>query len=746
MLLRGGARQMMTVEEMAGQLVKQLEAAGFEKRGLAELTTEETTFVGMGAEKLDNLLMTAQRSFIVQPLDAEYYLVFGRLSNTLDRADDEKWDRRFTAVCQKQGETLKIRHLQVAPECARLREQYVRQVLGQEWELAALGRYIPGGAHCCRQDEELTILFSSESFLTLTGYSREEIAELFHNHFRNMIYTEDLPELDKQLRMQKEQEVIDVEYRIRRKDGTLIWVLDKSRPVVLEGEALYFCILLDITAQNQQKEELRLSLERHQVIMDQVADVIFEWDILNDTLLLSENWEKKFGYAPITTEVSQRLLYSENVHPQDEAAIRQLILDTAAGTPYSESEVRLRDGKHHYWWNRIRVTTQYSAEGQPIKAIGVISNIDEEKRQRQQLIEQAQHDPLTRVLNKRVVQNLVEEGLNNGQFQQGALLLLDLDGFKQINDTLGHLYGDVLLADVADVLRQIMPEGGLLGRIGGDEFLIFVPELGCDGAAMLAETIQSVLAERLNDAERCVSLSIGGAFYPQDGQDFVTLYRLADQALYAVKKSGKRGYQAYTPQMTEEVGKVARLVVDSVIDSDAMIVDLQLSQYCFRMLYEAIDLKTAVNSILEIVGRSYQVSRVYIFENSADNLQCSNTFEWCAEGIEPEIDNLQGLRYDVELAGFLDCLDERGLLCYSDVSKLPAHLYHVLKPQGVLSILQCGIWDGGVFRGYVGFDECRHRRVWKKEEVNSLVLIANVLSTFLLKERYKERLAELEKR
>ncbi len=736
---------MMTVQEMAGQLVKCLEAAGFERKALAELMTEGATVVGMGAEQLDSLLRKRQGSFVVQPLGAEYYLVFGRLKDSLDGADDEKWGQPFTAVCQKQGETLKIRHLQVTPECAYLQCQDGRQIPKQVRELAALGRYIAGGAHCCRQDKDLTILFCSESFLTLTGYSREEIAERFQHHFRNMIYAEDLPELDKQLRVQRGQEVIDVEYRIRRKDGTLIWVLDKKRPVVLEGEALYFCILLDTTAQNQQKEELRLSLERHQVIMDQVVDVIFEWDMRQDTLLLSDNWEKKFGYEPITTDVSQRLPYSENVHPQDVAVIRQLIQDTAAGVPYSESEVRLRDSQHHYWWNRIRVTTQYRADGQPIKAIGVISNIDEEKRQRQQLIEQAQHDPLTRVLNKRIVQSLVEEGLNHGRFQQGALLLLDLDGFKQINDTWGHLYGDVLLADVADVLRQIMPEGGLLGRIGGDEFLIFVPDLFRDGAARLAETIQSALKERINDAERCVSLSIGGAFYPQDGQDFVTLYRLADQALYAVKKNGKCGYQAYQAQMAEEAGKIARLVVDSVIDSDAMIVDLQLSQYCFRMLYEAIDLKTAVNSILEIVGRSYQVSRVYIFENSMDNLQCSNTFEWCAEGIEPEIDNLQGLRYDVELAGFLDCLDERGLLCYSDVSKLPGHLYEVLKPQGVRSILQCGIWDGGVFRGYVGFDECRHRRVWKKEEVNSLVLIANVLSTFLLKERYKERLKELER-
>ena len=101
---------------------------------------------------------------------------------------------------------------------------------------------------------------------------------------------------------------IDLEYRVVCRDGSFRWVLDKGQLRTTEdGTSLFYCILMDITEQKREREALRLSLERHQVILDQTADIIFEWDIHTDTLVCSPNWQKKFGYIPVEQEVSRRI-------------------------------------------------------------------------------------------------------------------------------------------------------------------------------------------------------------------------------------------------------------------------------------------------------------------------------------------------------------------------------------------------------------------------------------------------------
>lgn len=740
----------LAVKEQVLELIEKLQASysvNGDLEGIKELFTKSGSVVGIGLERLNVESDQPKPSLSIKPLANGSALVYGWLTDDACGREDEWQSRCFSAICAPDAHEMKLEHLQVGPAMVGQAEKWFRGIFMREREMAALGRNIPGGAHCCRSDEGLTILYVSESFLTLTGYSREEIKQLFHDSYLEMIYREDRERIVAQMAAQLvENNMVVLEYRIRRQDGQVIWLLDRGQLVKENGEALFYSVMVDVTEQNKQREELRLSLERHQVIMDQVSDIIFEWDIMADTLTYSDNWRKNFGYDGIAIDISNRIPLSSNIHQEDMAAFVRIMEDTAEGVPYSETEFRIRDIQGNYWWNRIRATTQYADNGQPIKAIGVISNIDEEKNQRQQLIEQAQRDPLTRVFNKSTIQSMIDDWLGSQQCATGALLLLDLDDFKRINDTQGHLFGDVLLANLADVLRRNLPPEGMLGRIGGDEFLIFLPELGKDDVESMVQQLMKVLKERITvDGVNSISCSIGGAFYPEDGRDFVSLYRLADKALYHVKNNKKGEYIAYDVRFQADSSEeMARMVVNTVIDSDAPGVDLQLSQYCFRMLYDAMDVKTAVNTILEIVGRSYGVSRTYIFENSVDNRYCSNTFEWCAQGIPAEMGQRQALCYETDLAGYMECFNEQGIFYYPDAHDLPENLYALLNLQSVRSILQCGIWDDGVFRGYVGFDDCQEYRIWNQSEINSLKLIANVLSTFLLKERLKERIKLLE--
>ena len=158
------------------------------------------------------------------------------------------------------------------------------------------------------------------------------------------------------------------------------------------------------------------------------------------------------------------------------------------------------------------------------------------------------------------------------------------------------------------------------------------------------------------------------------------------------------------------------------------------------------DTDEAINIVIEMIGKYFNVDRVYIFENSDDDLSCNNTFEWCNEGITPEKDNLQNLRYLEDLGGeWIDNYDENGLFFCPTVSKLPQKQREVLEPQGIFSMLQCAIKEQGVFKGYIGFDNCQdHLGGWEYDQdaIDALVFSSRLLSLYLLEYRNKMRLMQ----
>lgn len=620
-----------------------------------------------------------------------------------------------------------------------------------ENQLTVLAKNIPGGLYQCYNDPNFTLVYISDSFLSIFGYNREEIKEQFHNRFINMIYPGDKADVLRatysQLAVNRS---IELEFRIICKNGKAIWVL--QRGTLLEdhtGQEYFYCVLMDITDRKRAREELRLSLERHKVIMDQATDIIFEWDIEADTLDFSPNWKKKFGYTPIQNNVSRRIPRSSNIDSDGIPALTKVMQEIASGVPYTETELRICNISGVYIWCRIRITTQFDSDKHAIKGIGIITDITAEKQARQELLDLAHHDSLTGLFNKTAMKALTEREIGKGiSGRTQALLIIDIDDFKSVNDTFGHLCGDALLTSVADVLKKSFRSTDIIGRIGGDEFLVYMPEVTNEEAVKSkALTVLNRLSEicpQKNSAP--ISCSIGAAVFPHKSIDYFALYHCADRALYQKKNSGKGGFTLYHPDSCNDALPcgIARSAIGESIDSEEInLVEEKLAQYVFRMLYHSIDIETAVNQLLKIIGQSYDVSRVYIFENNGDGQSCSNTFEWCAPGVSPEIENLQNMLYIENLDDYLKNFTEGGVFYCRDIKSLNPNLYAYLNSKKVCSLLQCAIMDEGEYKGYVGFDECREHRYWTKQQIRSLALVANVLSVFLMKLRFKEQLKQL---
>ncbi|MDG4717614.1 MULTISPECIES: EAL domain-containing protein [Thalassospira] len=243
----------------------------------------------------------------------------------------------------------------------------------------------------------------------------------------------------------------------------------------------------------------------------------------------------------------------------------------------------------------------------------VLTDITVRKRYEEQLVYMANHDTLTNLPNRSMLEYSLSKALakhkENASSRHGAtaVLFIDLDRFKVINDSLGHDVGDLLLKAVAGRLQKVIGRQEIVGRLGGDEFLIIIPDLKeTQDAANLSQAVLDALAPAFDIKGRVlfVSPSIGIALYPSDGEDFPALMRNADTAMYSAKSSGGGTYHFFTRTMNESA--MARLVIEN---------DLReaLAQNQFELHYQPkVDLRTDRISGLEALIRWKQPGRGYI--------------------------------------------------------------------------------------------------------------------------------------
>jgi two-component system CheB/CheR fusion protein len=216
---------------------------------------------------------------------------------------------------------------------------------------------------------------------------------------------------------------------------------------------------------------------------------------------------------------------------------------------------------HGFWegeiWNRrkngeiypewLSITLIKDAMNKPQYYVGTFSDISAMKTSEDKLIQLAFYDPLTRLPNRVLFQDRLNQTLAQAKRKHGrfALCFIDLDSFKQINDTYGHLVGDAVLMKTAKRLKKCIRESDTVARLSGDEFTIIADNISCiaDITAVANKIIESVIAKyQINGHDISCGISMGVAMYPESGTDAKTLIRSADTAMYAVKKSGKNGF------------------------------------------------------------------------------------------------------------------------------------------------------------------------------------------------------------
>lgn len=296
-------------------------------------------------------------------------------------------------------------------------------------------------------------------------------------------------------------------------------------------------------------EELKYTKEELQLIFDNVNAAIFSVDLEKNTYRVSKGISKLYGLSSEELEKNPDLFKEFIYHEDKEILIRaqQKLLSEKTGII---QQYRIVNRSGEVLWVEESITPLIDSGGKVLRLNGVILDITKRKDMENTIRHMAYHDSLTGLPNRPMLKEYLDKALARLKRSKGqlAIMFLDLDHFKAVNDMMGHGSGDLLLKYTAELLRGAVRDGDTVSRYGGDEFIILLEDVVEGEAIRIAERILDEFRTpfQLNMEELIISPSIGISFYPQHGDDGQTLIKNADEAMYIAKKSGKNNYKLYT--------------------------------------------------------------------------------------------------------------------------------------------------------------------------------------------------------
>lgn len=344
------------------------------------------------------------------------------------------------------------------------------------------------------------------------------------------------------------------EMEVIRKDGTKqisevsISLIRDSRgqPVGFRG------ISRDICDRKEMEESLRQSEERYRSIIEQMEDGYFELDLAGNFTFVNDAECRNLGYSRRELIGMNPRQYTDEKNAGALFALFNEVYKTGIPVKSYDLELVRKDGKKAF--HAISASLIKGADGKPVGFRGIARDVSERKSQEEQIKYLATHDGLTELPNRLMFNQLLSHAVQGAKRyrKQFAVMFIDLDGFKVVNDTLGHDAGDRLLREIAVRFKHTLRAVDVAARLGGDEFVVMMEDIAApEQAAVLAQRILEATGKPfgLASGECRVTASIGICVYPENGDDEQTLMKNADAAMYRAKEEGKNNFQFYSTDM-----------------------------------------------------------------------------------------------------------------------------------------------------------------------------------------------------
>ncbi len=586
------------------------------------------------------------------------------------------------------------------------------------------------------EDGEMKPIFVNEGFFRMLGYSRVEGMK-YLERVELSIIPDDLPTYRQAIRdVLKDDGVVDTEFRTVTGSGNLRWLHVRGNLYAREGRKYTIVsVIEDITERKSVEEELQRQAERLHILSQAEGEKIIDYNAKTDVMIIRTNDEYGMAQDEIHSRYMQRfnaaMIYKEDV------AYYKAVLESLLKSPKHDTiEFRIKRFDEDYTWYQANLTSLLGAEGYVTRIVGRMINIDDRKKKEMELLLRAEKDALTGIYNQGATEQLIHNAIEDGNENSlSAMMIIDLDNFKEANDLLGHANGDQLLEKTAGILKEMFKGGDVIGRIGGDEFLVYMRNLESisDADEMAGNIVKQVRYDLDFEGQPIhVTCSVGVAVYPYHGKNYEELFEKADRAVYTVKANGKDGYRVYHAASTTVYHANRKVGYDMTKTIDY---DRHIEDQVMQILFEDKMLESALRSSLELMTAKYQFHRGYICGN--DSLPISRTIQFTvkkyATGKEAEEHYELKRMVNEILYSFFP-----GVAMIHDYDLTAEEMREYFRAEGIKSMLYYPLTSQGEFQGAIVFEN--HEDVQMElsksemEEVRSLfrLMEAHILQIGLM--------------
>lgn len=513
-------------------------------------------------------------------------------------------------------------------------EDQLRQSERERKDLKNIIYELPVGLITVKGRNELTIDIANHEFCRMSGYrsadfSMEKMCMAQLIHMEDYMMFEDAAEVCRRGKTSDEFEA-----RIVTADQNVIWAMFQFQIYTYRSAVPYYLVSCwDITERKKMENEIMLVNERYHMLEEVSDDIVLDYDVKKQQFEIPECYlkfaeDKSVKYAGIEE------LYGA-IHPDDRERFQKMFETALQREMKGTAEYRLRQGgkesgKYAYFRTRYQSIADY--DGKISHIIGRSYDISTERAVREKLLREVQLDPLTRIYNKTASGEIVDAFLEKSTQGTHVLYVIDIDDFKKINDTFGHTVGDMVISDIATLIREQFTDEAVVGRVGGDEFMVFVKDTSLQEAEAKAEQLCTNVQKTLSGdgAVIVVTLSVGMAVTGKDGYDYSTLFERADHAMYHIKKNGKNHY-GFAGE-TEEGDCEGKYRTEEKENRRNLVADKEFLNTAFSLLSHARDINGSLNVLLEQIGRKYQMNMVSVFEYAPDGKNMLLTNCWSDMG------------------------------------------------------------------------------------------------------------------
>lgn len=450
----------------------------------------------------------------------------------------------------------------------------------------------------------------------------------------------------------------------------------------------------------------------------------FEYESSNDSIRFAKGgaWKQLDGvWLEGCIEEETRPVF---IYPEDLKIWKDFLKKEQGG----ECNLRLLEEGGKPCWCCFKAFSMPTESG--YKLLGCVFDIDEQVKEKEYEEYLSRLDLLTGVFDAANARMEIDTYLKtSGKTGSHAMIVVDIDDLKSINTNLGYLFGDAVIANMAEAFQESIPEDSVIGRIGGDEFIIFLKNIsGMEQVMESAERIRSALQEVYvgEYKELKITCCMGIVRYPIYGKTYQELFENADKALFQAKENGKNMIQMYDQTLLHCLPEKESGYYNQYRMHDSQSLfrgeGQKIIHFAFDIMAKTKDVSSAVKLLMEKIGREYHVDSVGIIETEKGRTRLNVTYEWHAK--KSDVFDIE-IEETVLLRG--DCFDSQGLY---------------MKEGAGGSVLMAAFYEEGKFRGCVGLKDASGHRLWSNDEKEKLIEISKIVSFYLLKLRVSEKISE----